>query len=57
MRLLTIVLSLLGCGCITIKDIPPSFDKPYKVNETNYMKTPCILDGSIVKKKPKVNNI
>ena len=48
---------LLLTGCITLQDIVPPFDNPDKVNETNYMQTPCILDGAIVKKKPKVSNI
>lgn len=49
--------SVLLTGCITVRDIVPSFNAPNKINETNYMKTPCIWDGTVVKKKPKVSNI
>ena len=48
---------LLITGCLTIPDVVPAFDNPNKINESNYMKTPCIVDGAVVKKKPKVNNI
>jgi len=51
------ILPVLLTGCITIHDILPPFDNPDKINETNYMKTPCIWDGAIVKKKPKVINV
>ena len=44
-------------GCASGDDyLPPLSPKP-KIDETNYMKIPCFLDGSIVKKKPKVKNI
>ena len=52
-----LLFSFLLTGCVTIRDIVPSFDNSNKVNETNYMKTPCVLDGATVKKKPKVKNI
>jgi hypothetical protein len=52
-----LLLPILLTSCITIQDIVPSFDNPNKINETNYMKTPCILDGVTVKKKPKVINV
>ena len=52
-----LILPVLLTGCITIQDIVPPFDNPNKANEQNYMHTPCIWDGTIVKKKPKVNNI
>lgn len=52
-----IILSIFLSGCITVQDIVPPFDNPDKVNELNYMNTPCIWDGVKVKKKPKVNNI
>ena len=44
-------------GCITLPEIVPSTIRPNKINESNYMKTPCIWDGATVKKKPKVLNI
>ena len=44
-------------GCITLPEVVPTVINPNKINESNYMKTPCILDGAIVKKKPKVKNI
>lgn len=40
-------------GCTTLQNIVPFFHNPNEINETNYMETPCILDGTIVKKKPK----
>lgn len=52
-----LLIPILLTGCITVQDIVPPFDNPNKVNEQNYMQTPCIWDGTIVKKKPKVNNI
>ena len=52
-----IILPLLLTGCLTLPDYLPPFDSPNKVNETNYMSTPCIWDGAVVKKKPKVNNV
>ena len=52
-----LLFSFLLTGCATIRDIVPSFDVSDKVNENNYMKTPCIWDGAVVKKKPKVNNV
>lgn len=52
-----LLISIFLTGCITVQDIVPPFDNPNKVNETNYMKTPCIWDGAIVKKKPKVINV
>lgn len=52
-----LLIPILLTGCITVQDIVPPFDNPYKINETNYMKTPCIWDGAIVKKKPKVINV
>jgi len=52
-----LLVSIFLTGCVTIKDIVPPFDNPYKVNETNYMKTPCVVDGATVKKKPKVEGI
>lgn len=46
---------LFTAGCVTRDGYLPPI-KP-SVNETNYMKMPCLIDGSIVKKKPKVINI
>lgn len=50
-------LPMFVTGCITIQDMVPLFNNHNKINETNYMKTPCILDGATVKKKPKVTNV
>lgn len=44
---------LLMCGCSALIDLNNS----NKINESNYMKTPCVWDGTIVEKKPKVNNL
>lgn len=44
-------------GCISTHSLILPLDVPSKVNESNYMKTPCFVDGAVVKKKPKVNNI
>lgn len=44
-------------GCITLPEVIPTATNPNKINESNYMKTPCLWDGAIVKKKPKVSNI
>lgn len=52
-----LLIPILLTGCITVKDIAPPFDNPYKINENNYMKTPCLWDGTTVNKKPKVYNI
>lgn len=54
---LFLLISMLLTDCMTVQDIIPPFDTPNKINETNYMKTPCIWDGAIVKKRPKVNNV
>lgn len=51
------LLPLLLTSCITLRDIVSPFDNLDKVNETNYMQTPCIWDGTTVKKKPTVSNI
>ena len=57
-NLRTILLSVLFLtGCITIPEIIPIDVNSNKINESNYMKTPCIWDGATVKKKPKVSNI
>lgn len=54
-----ILLSLIICGCETI--MPGNYNLPFynlnKIDETNYMETPCLVDGTIVKKKPKVINV
>lgn len=52
-----LLLPIFVAGCITMQDIVPPFDNHNKVNEINYMNTPCILDGATVKKKPKVINV
>jgi len=56
---LFILLPLIVCSCKTL--VPANYNFTFcnsnKVNETNYMKTPCILDGATVKKKPKVINV
>lgn len=44
-------------GCITLPEAVPTAINPNKINESNYMQTPCIWDGATVKKKPKVKNI
>ena len=46
---------LTGCVVLADKGVP-SFNNPYKINESNYLKTPCLVDGAIVKKKPKIIN-
>ena len=53
MRIIAIVMPLLMCGCSALIDLNNS----NKINESNYMKTPCVWDGTIVEKKPKVNNL
>lgn len=44
-------------GCITLPEIIPVDVNANKINESNYMNTPCFVSGATVKKKPKVSNI
>lgn len=52
-----IFLTLFLSGCTILPEVMPTSINANKINETNYMKTPCVLDGVTVKKKPKVSNI
>lgn len=49
-----LVFPLLLTSCTVLPDISLVDSK---VNESNYMKTPCVIDGQTVKKKPKVINV
>lgn len=57
MKTIIIVLCSFLTGCITLPESISTLSNPHKINESNYMKTPCLLDGTVVKKKPKVKNI
>lgn len=54
MKILALLIAVkLLTGCVTIFELVPPFDNPDKINESNYYRTPCFLDGAVVKKKPK----
>ena len=57
MKIIILILVVFLTGCITLPEVIPSAINPNKINESNYMKTPCVWDGATVKKKPKVKNI
>lgn len=50
---LLILLSLVVCGCETI--MPGNYNPPFynlnKIDETNYMDTPCLIDGTTGEKE------
>lgn len=57
MKNIILIFALQITGCTILPKIDFSNDRYDKINELNYMKTPCFLDGIVLKKKPKVVNI
>jgi starvation-inducible outer membrane lipoprotein len=58
MKKITIALLTLPLvGCTTLPEYLSAINFTNKVDESNYMSTPCVWDGATVKKKPKIKNV
>lgn len=55
MKTVFAIVSLTISGCVFNKEFETGFVYDSKVTEENYKKTPCFIDGQIVKPKKKKN--